>query len=118
VPLRPEAMKRVGILLALLLAPLSALHAAEFHVAPRGNDAHPGTKAKPFATLERAQSAARESRIQNPTAHFQVLVRGGTNELRQTLKLEATDSGTEEAPVVWRACRHNLYSWQSKARQP
>jgi hypothetical protein len=99
--------QRTGALLAaLLLAPLPALHAAEFHVAPLGNDANPGTKAKPFATLERAQSAVRDSKIQNPTSNIEVLVRGGTYELRQTLKLDATDSGTGKAPVVWRAYRN------------
>lgn len=34
--------------------------AAEWHVAPDGDDANPGTKDRPFATLERARTAARE----------------------------------------------------------
>jgi hypothetical protein len=34
--------------------------AAEFHVAPGGNDANPGTPAKPLATILRARDAARE----------------------------------------------------------
>ena len=34
--------------------------AAEWHVAPSGNDANTGNKDSPFATLERARSAARE----------------------------------------------------------
>jgi hypothetical protein len=33
--------------------------AADFHVAPNGNDANPGTAAKPFATLETARDKAR-----------------------------------------------------------
>ena len=32
-----------ALLTALLLAPLAALHAAEFYVAPNGNDVNPGT---------------------------------------------------------------------------
>ena len=47
------------LLAALLFAPLSALHAAEFHVAPEGLDTNPGTAAAPFATLARARSAVR-----------------------------------------------------------
>ena len=48
-----------------LLAGLPALAgavvtAADFYVAPNGNDANPGTQAKPFATLERARDAIRE----------------------------------------------------------
>jgi len=34
-------------------------HAAEFHVAPEGNDANPGTRNAPFATLEAARDAVR-----------------------------------------------------------
>ena len=49
----------LAVLASVLLAPLAWLQAAEFHVAPGGNDANPGTKAKPFATLERARDASR-----------------------------------------------------------
>jgi len=34
------------------------LAGAEFHVAPHGSDAAPGTAAAPFATVQRAQAAA------------------------------------------------------------
>ena len=43
---------------ALLLAPLAALHAADFHVAPSGNDANPGTRAAPLRTIQRAADLA------------------------------------------------------------
>lgn len=36
-------------------------YAAEFHVAPTGNDANPGTAARPFATITRARDAARST---------------------------------------------------------
>ena len=39
------------LLTALLLAPLAAIRAADFHVAPEGLDSNPGTAAAPFATL-------------------------------------------------------------------
>ena len=47
----------------LLLLPLGSLHgavAADFYVAPDGDDANPGTAEKPFATLARARNAVRE----------------------------------------------------------
>ena len=44
---------------ALLLA--QAVTAAEFYVASNGNDAHPGSKDKPFLTLERAREAIRRA---------------------------------------------------------
>jgi alpha-N-arabinofuranosidase len=45
-------------LAALLLAPLSALHAAELHVAITGSDANPGTQAAPLRTIQRAADIA------------------------------------------------------------
>ncbi len=42
----------------LLLTPLTATRAAEFHVAPRGNDANPGTLAAPLRTIQRAANLA------------------------------------------------------------
>ena len=43
---------------ALLLVPLAPLHAADFHVAPSGNDANPGTRAAPLGTIQRAADLA------------------------------------------------------------
>ncbi len=62
--------------------------AAEFHLAPTGDDANPGTKDKPFATLERARDAARQAKGSTVT------LAGGTYRLSQTLALDARDSGT------------------------
>jgi hypothetical protein len=69
------------------------------YVASDGNDTFDGTKAKPFATLERARDEARKHKDTAVT----VLVRAGTYRPAQTLQLGAQDSGTEAAPVVWRA---------------
>jgi len=38
---------------------LTPVSAAEFHVAPTGDDSHPGTAAKPFRTISAARDAAR-----------------------------------------------------------
>ncbi len=43
---------------ALLLVPLAAAHAADFHVAASGNDANPGTKAAPLRTIQRGADLA------------------------------------------------------------
>ena len=43
---------------AALLAPPAAARAAEFHVAPSGNDANPGTPAAPLRTIQRAADLA------------------------------------------------------------
>jgi len=84
----------------------AAATAVEFYVATNGNDANPGTKAQPFATLERARDALRKLKQGG-----QPLKGGATIWLRAAdyvrtaaLELTAADSGTPDAPVVWRAC--------------
>lgn len=92
------------VVTAVLFSTVACLAtAADFYVATNGDDANPGTKTKPFATLERARDAVRQSKIQNPKSKISVFVRAGTYELTTTFKLAAEDSGTEKAPVVWRA---------------
>lgn len=68
--------------------------AQPYFVAPTGNDANPGTLAKPFATLQRAQEAVRQKR-------GDVFLRGGTHYLPAPLMFTADDSGTKDAPVVF-----------------
>ena len=97
-------MKHMPTLLAvLLLAPLAALHAAEFYVATTGDDANPGTEAKPFATFERAREAVRSAPKDGQRS---VIVRGGTYAFTRSFGLGKEDSGSETHPVVWQAARN------------
>lgn len=91
----------------LLLKPLRALY-----VATNGNDAWSGRLPEPtadgtdgpFAVLERARDEIRLVNKENlPTGGVTVFVRGGMYSLAQTFKLGAEDSGTPEAPIVYRA---------------
>jgi parallel beta-helix repeat protein len=91
-------MKRT--LASLSLACCPALWSAQFFVAPHGNDAAPGTRNAPFATLGRARDAIRSAKAPGPA---EVIVRGGTYYLPATLLLEPPDSGTTAAPVIYRA---------------
>lgn len=96
---------RLRTLLIFLLAGISLPnqgHCAEieFFVSPRGNDAHAGTKALPFATLEAARDALRGS---DRSGQRTVWIRGGVYELVQPLALTAEDSGSPGNPVVYRA---------------
>jgi len=98
---------------ALLLAPpgtdrrLVATHAADFHVAPSGNDANPGTEDQPFATLERARDEIRHRKAAGPlpVGGITVEIRGGAYELSRPFELTTQDSGAQEAPIVYRARR-------------
>ncbi|MBI5395077.1 MAG: right-handed parallel beta-helix repeat-containing protein [Verrucomicrobia bacterium] len=76
-------------------------------VSPKGLDTNPGTKEKPFATLERARDKIRTLKIRNQKSEIMnpiaVYVRGGEYAVKQTFKLAAEDSGTEQAPIVYAA---------------
>ena len=94
----PAHMKSIHSVAAVLILGLSAtsLPATEWYVATTGDDSHPGSKAEPFATLARAQQAARQRGSQPAT----ILLRGGTYYLDSPIVLTAADSGTAAAPVL------------------
>ncbi len=58
---------------------------------------------RPYATLQRAQQAARQAKGREPVT---IYLRGGTHYLTDTLILTAEDSGTPTAPVVYQAYRN------------
>jgi hypothetical protein len=98
----------LSIFIALAVALLSCVSLAaevrtkkepvtvNFHVSPNGNDAWAGTKHKPFATLERARDATRESRKKGLLSKGEVTVwlRDGVYERTQKTSMSATTSST------------------------
>ena len=107
-------------LAALLLAPLTALHGADFFVAPAGDDATPGTEAKPFATVQRAPQAA--------AAGDTVFIRGGTYHMteaqiarRKRIFADITvldKSGGPGKPITYRAYRDEKPVFDCSAVKP
>ena len=93
--------RRMRLLVCLLLMHGStAARAAEFTVALDGNDANPGTAARPFATIQRAQLAARAVAGRERVI---VWLRGGVYYLPATVVFTAEDSGTAQNPVLYQA---------------
>ena len=76
---------------------------ADFHVAPDGEDRHPGTKAKPFATLTRARDAVRELKQSGPSRDVLVLLRGGTYRIRETVRFAVQDGAPEGHTITYAA---------------
>jgi len=106
----------IGIAVLLLFGTLdvsdTAAVAEDFYVATDGNDAHSGRLPVPnddktdgpLATLQRARDEIRKLKAAGPLrTGVTVLVRKGTYYLPNTFRLEPTDSGTAEVPVVYRA---------------
>ncbi|MFC4112611.1 right-handed parallel beta-helix repeat-containing protein [Nonomuraea zeae] len=70
----------------------------QFHVAPAGDDSWPGSVERPFATLERARSAAREA-----AGDVVVQLRGGIHTLTRPFELTSADSGRDGHRIVYQA---------------
>lgn len=81
---------------ALTLA-CQGLSAAEFYAATTGDDAHPGTPDKPFATLERARDAVRALRVTEPHAAVRIVLGGGTYRIGQTIVFDLRDGADDDA---------------------
>jgi hypothetical protein len=83
--------------------PPAGTFAAEFFVGPRGDDANDGSRSRPFATVTRARDAVRAFKAGRTRGAIAVTVMPGEYKVRETLALSREDSGTAEAPVVFRA---------------
>jgi len=84
----------------LLLFFSATATAADWYVAPHGNDDAPGTQAAPFATLTKARDAIRRH---IPKQAHTVWIADGTYHLASPFTLTPEDSGTKEHPIIYRA---------------
>ncbi len=85
---------------AFVLAAACCATATNIYVAPTGEDANAGSQDQPFATLVRAQQAARSIAGKEAVT---VILRGGIYYLPAVWVFTAEDSGSAEAPVVYQA---------------
>jgi len=77
--------------------------AADFVVAPDGNDANPGTRELPFATLARARDEVRSLRAGSPNRDVWVLLRGGTYRVKETVVFSMQDSVAADHATTYAA---------------
>ena len=85
---------------------LPTAYATEIFVAPGGDDAHDGLSRKTaFATITRARNEIRKIKSggELPTGGVTVEILGGKYSLENSLEFSAADSGTAEAPIIYRA---------------
>lgn len=76
----------------------------EFHVSPHGSASGEGTPEAPFATIERARDKIRSLREETGLAGGAIVhLAGGIYPLGHSLRFMEQDSGTEGAPIVYRA---------------
>jgi len=80
----------------------TGLTARDYYVSPDGSDNNVGSKQKPFASLARARDAIREAKIAGHES-VNVILADGIYLLTGSFVLEAQDSGSKKAPIVYRA---------------
>ncbi len=77
----------------------------ELFVSPSGSDQNPGTREKPFRSLERARIGLRDLRkeAELPAGGAAVIIGEGIYRLSSTFRLDSADGGTPERPVTYSA---------------
>ena len=80
----------------------------EIHVSANGNDNNTGTLQSPVKSIEKAQILARSLKKQQPEDAVTVFIGEGTYEITSALIFNFEDSGTENAPVTYRAEKGQL----------
>ena len=94
--------------------------ALTLHVSPNGRDAGKGSASEPFASLERARDEIRARRQSGslPIGSIEVVVHGGQYQVTRTFSLSEIDSGTESAPVIFRAADREMPVFRGGTRLP
>jgi hypothetical protein len=99
-----KSMKNIHhLLLCTLLFFASCNDGIKLYVASDGDDQHSGAQTEPLQSLEGARNAVRASLKAHPEKKVTVYIKGGEYPLKQTLKLTSEDSGSKQAPVVYKA---------------
>jgi len=98
----PLLSTTVAVLTLLVACSISAAEMV-VHVAPTGNDAADGSRAKPVASLIGARDAVRRLRADGKTGPVRVVVADGTYRIAEPLVLTPDDGGSAEVPVRYEA---------------
>ena len=96
-----KTSKTISSCCLLLVCSLAILGCGEetgrFFVAPDGDDDNPGTRAKPFATVQKAADVM--------AAGNACYIRGGTYLLEDSINLGSNNSGEKDRPITYRPYR-------------
>lgn len=111
-----------ALLAALLLAPLAALPANELHVAPNGDDANPGSKTKPFRTIQAAADRLQpgDTAVVHAGTYRETVRIKNSGEKGKPIRLQAAPGarpvidGTEPVAGPWSLFKGRIYQTQTQ----
>lgn len=81
-----------------------------YYVSPKGNDSNEGSLEQPLATFERAQILVDNFKNENPEIPVTVYFRGGKYYLPKPIVFSAENSGSEKAPIAYKAYPNEIPS--------
>ncbi len=106
IPFMISARLRVFLVAIMVAANCVTANATEFFVSATAGSGGDGSRERPFTSIEQAQRAVRAwKKLPAPAGGVTIWIASGTYRVSQTLEWTAEDSGTAEAPIVWRAAR-------------
>jgi hypothetical protein len=76
---------------------------SEYYVSPSGNDSYPGTREKPFATIQKATEAVRSVLQSKQHADITVYLDGGVYHVEEPIIFKPEDSGRDGIQVIYKA---------------
>ena len=98
-----------------VIAPPLAKARRSIFVSPNGKDSNAGTQNQPLATLKAARDAVRKT-LSDGKGGVEIILAPGEYPVTQTLELDTQDSGTQSAPVVYRAQKANTVTFYGGTR--
>ncbi len=98
-------MNSIKHLILILFFMTSCSDDMRLYVSPAGNDANDGTIENPLQTFEGTRKAVKAIRRAHPAKKVTVYFKGGIYPMEKAVILTADDSGSEQAPVVYRSMK-------------
>ncbi len=101
---------RFFIELAVFFLLSAVVFSKEYFVSPQGSDQNPGTKEQPFKTPEKARDAVRSYKLKG-SENITVWFFGGRYYRDRSFWLNGRDSGSENAPIAYKALPGEKVYW-------
>ncbi len=100
-------IKKISIKMFVLLVgfafQVETVYSADFYLAITGNDANPGTREKPFATIDRAKQAAEIHFNQNPNEDCTIWLDGGKYNISKPVVFGAEVFKNQAGHLIFKA---------------
>jgi len=95
-------LKSLMLLITIFILP-GTISSADFYLSPFGNNANPGIKEKPFATIDRAIQAAEIHFKQNPNKNCTIWMDGGKHNISKPVVFSSNNLKNQTGQLFFKA---------------